>query len=228
MKLIFDIETVGYEFNSLSESQQEYLLRYAEKEPDEEKRNKLVDEAIRFTSLYPLTAKVVAIGMLNSETEHSLVLYEGEQVEEWESEDGEVKYVSYPEEELLKHFWQYAKKAETVVTFNGRNFDIPFLMIRSAMLKVKPTRNFLKNRYDSKSHIDLLEKMTFYGITKKFNLDFYCKSFGIDSPKSHGVSGMDVKELYNAGKIKEVATYCGHDVKATYELFKIWNDFLIV
>lgn len=228
MKLIFDIETVGYEFNSLSESQQEYLLRYAEKEPDEEKRNKLIDEAIRFTSLYPLTAKVVAIGMLNSETEHSLVLYEGEQVEEWESEDGEVKYISYPEEEILKHFWQYAKKAETVVTFNGRNFDIPFLMIRSAMLKVKPTRNFLKNRFDSKSHIDLLEKMTFHGITKKFNLDFYCKSFGIDSPKSHGVSGMDVKELYNAGKIKEVATYCGHDVKATYELFKIWNDFLNV
>ena len=228
MKLIFDIETVGYEFNSLSESQQEFLLRYAEKEPDEEKRNKLIDEAIRFTSLYPLTAKVVAIGMLNSETEHSLVLYEGDKVEEWESEDEDVKYISYPEDEILKHFWQYAKKAETVVTFNGRNFDIPFLMIRSAMLKVKPTRNFLKNRYDSKSHVDLLDKMTFHGITKKFNLDFYCKSIGIDSPKSHGVSGMDVKELYNAGKIKEVATYCGHDVKATYKLFKIWDEFLNV
>ena len=228
MKLIFDIETVGHEFNSLSESQQEFLLRYAEKEPDEEKRNKLIDEAIRFTSLYPLTAKVVAIGMLNSETEHSLVLYEGDKVEEWESEDEDVKYISYPEDEILKHFWQYAKKAETVVTFNGRNFDIPFLMIRSAMLKVKPTRNFLKNRYDSKSHVDLLDKMTFHGITKKFNLDFYCKSIGIDSPKSHGVSGMDVKELYNAGKIKEVATYCGHDVKATYKLFKIWDEFLNV
>lgn len=226
MKLVFDIETVGFEFDSLAESQQEFILRYPEKEPDEEKRNKLVDEAIRFLSLYPLTAKVVAIGMLNTETEHSMVLYEGDKEDEWESGDGDVKYNSYPENEILSHFWQYAKKAETLVTFNGRNFDIPFLMLRSAMLKVKPTRNLLKNRYDSKSHIDLLDKMTFHGITKKFNLDFYCKSFGINSPKSHGVSGMDVKELYGAGKIKEIATYCSHDVKATYDLYKIWDEFL--
>ena len=226
MKLIFDIETVGYEFDTLTESQQEFIQRYAEKETDEEKKEKMKDESIRFLSLYPLTAKVVAIGMLNSETEHSMVLYEGSETEEWESEERDVKYCSYSESEMLQHFWQYAKKADTVVTFNGRNFDIPFIMMRSAILKIKPTKNFVKNRYDSKSHIDLLEKMTFHGITKKFNLDFYCNSFGIESPKSHGVSGMDVKELYSAGKIKEIATYCGHDVKATFELFKIWDEYL--
>lgn len=226
MKLVFDIETVGFDFNALEESQQEFILRYADKEPDEELREQKRDEAIRFLSLYPLTAKVVAIGMLNTETEHSMVLYEGTEKEEWESEENNVKYCAYSETEMLQHFWQYVKKVESVITFNGRNFDIPFIMIRSAILKVKPTRNFLKSRYDSKSHIDLLEKLTFYGITKKFNLDFYCKSFGIESPKSHGVSGMDVKELYNAGKIKEIATYCGHDVKATYDLYKIWDEFL--
>lgn len=226
MKLIFDIETVSYEFETLTESQQEFIQRYAEKEIDEEKKEKMKDESIRFLSLYPLTAKVVAIGMLNSETEHSMVLYEGSETEEWESEERDVKYCSYSEADMLQHFWQYAKKADAVITFNGRNFDIPFIMMRSAILKIKPTRNFIKNRYDSKSHIDLLEKMTFYGITKKFNLDFYCNSFGIESPKSHGVSGMDVKELYSAGKIKEIATYCGHDVKATYEIYKIWDEYL--
>ncbi|MEN8194131.1 MAG: ribonuclease H-like domain-containing protein [Bacteroidota bacterium] len=226
MKLVFDIETVGYEFDTLTESQQEFLLRYVDKETDQEIRDQKRDDAIRFLSLYPLTAKVVAIGMLNSETGNSMVLYEGDEKEEWESEEKDVKYCSYSETKMLEHFWQYAKKADSVVTFNGRNFDIPFIMIRSAKLKVKPTRNFVKNRYDSKSHIDLLDKLTFHGITKKFNLDFYCRSFGIDSPKSHGVSGMDVKELYKAGKIKEVATYCGHDVKATYELYKIWNEYL--
>jgi len=226
MKLVFDIETVGFDFNALEESQQEFILRYADKELDEGLREQKRDEAIRFLSLYPLTAKVVAIGMLNTETEHSMVLYEGTEKEEWESEENNVKYCAYSETEMLQHFWQYVKKVESVITFNGRNFDIPFIMIRSAILKVKPTRNFLKSRYDSKSHIDLLEKLTFYGITKKFNLDFYCKSFGIESPKSHGVSGMDVKELYNAGKIKEIATYCGHDVKATYDLYKIWDEFL--
>ena len=157
-KLIFDIETVGYEFDTLTESQQEFIQRYAEKETDEEKKEKMKDESIRFLSLYPLTAKVVAIGMLNSETEHSMVLYEGSETEEWESEERDVKYCSYSESEMLQHFWQYAKKADTVVTFNGRNFDIPFIMMRSAILKIKPTKNFVKNRYDSKSHIDLLGK----------------------------------------------------------------------
>ena len=30
------------------------------------------------------------------------------------------------------------------------------------------------------------------GAARRFNLDFYCKAFGIESPKSHGVTGMDV------------------------------------
>jgi len=226
MKLIFDIETVGFEFETLSESQQEFLLRVAEKEPNTEMREKMKDDATRYLSLYPLTAKVVAIGMLNTETEHSMVLYEGTETKEWQSEETGVKYCSNSEAEILTHFWEYAKKADAVITFNGRNFDIPFLLIRSAILKIKPSRNFIKKRYDNKSHIDLLEVFTNYGSTKKFNLDFYCKSFGIKSPKSHGVSGMDVKQLYAAGKIEEIATYCAHDVEATYQLYKIWNDFL--
>ena len=226
MKLVFDIETVGFQFDNLTESQQEFILRYADKEPEKESRDLKRDEAIRFLSLYPLTAKIVAIGMLNTDTKHSMVLYEGNETEEWESEENSVKYCSYTEAEMLEHFWTYAKKVETVITFNGRNFDLPFVMIRSAILRVNSARNFMKNRYDSRSHVDLLEKFTFHGITKRFNLDFYCESFGIESPKSHGVSGMDVKELYNAGKIKEIATYCGHDVKATYELYKIWDEYL--
>ena len=226
MNLVFDIETVGYNFNELSESQQEFILRYAEKETEPDLRGKKEEEAIRYLSLYPLTAKVVAIGMLNTETEHSMVLYESDKEEEWESEDGEVKYQSFSERELLIHFWDFVKKVDSVITFNGRNFDIPFLMMRSAILRIKPSRNFIKKRYDNRAHIDLLDRFTNYGITKKFNLDFYCNAFGIESPKSHGVTGVDVKALYEAGRIKEIATYCNHDVTATFELYKIWNEFL--
>jgi hypothetical protein len=34
-RIVFDIETCSFPFESLSESQQEYLLRYAEKEIDD-------------------------------------------------------------------------------------------------------------------------------------------------------------------------------------------------
>lgn len=228
MKIVFDIETSGYDFESLSESQQEYLLRYAEKENDEETRTQKKDEAIRYLSLYPFTAKVVSIAMLNTQTENSLVLYESEESEEWQSEEKNITYRAMSEEEILKTFWEYVKKVEQVVTFNGRHFDIPFLMLRSAMFKIKPTRNFIKNRYSNKSHVDLLEQFTNFGLTRKFNLDFYCHAFGIESPKSKGISGMEVKELYNAGRIKDIAIYCGEDIKATYELYKIWQDYLNV
>ncbi len=57
-KLIFDIETCSYPFESLSESQREYLLKYADKETDPIKKETMKDEAIRYTSLYPFTAKM--------------------------------------------------------------------------------------------------------------------------------------------------------------------------
>ena len=59
-----------------------------------------------------------------------------------------------------------------------------------------------------------------------FNLDFYCKAFGIESPKSHGVSGMDVGTMMAEGKCREVAEYCLRDVRATVELYRIWKERL--
>ena len=226
MNLVVDIETSGYDFEALAESQQEYLLRYAEHEKDEEKREEVIEDTKRYLSLYPYTANIVAIGMLNTETENEMVLYEGTENDDLVVEEKNIKYKPMHEQQMLLNFWKYASKADKVITFNGRSFDIPFLMIRSALLSIKPSVNLIRNRYDSSLHIDLLEQLTFYGLTKKFNLDFYCHAFEIESPKSKGISGMEVKELYKAGKIKEIAVYCGDDVKATYELYKIWNTFL--
>jgi hypothetical protein len=226
MNLICDIETVGFEFESLSESQQEYLLRYIEHETDDTKREGLIEETKRYLSLYPLTAKVIAIGLLNTDTEKIIVFYESESDDDLVIEEKGIKYKPMSEKKMLFNFWQYIAKSEKVITFNGRNFDIPFLMIRSAMLEVKPSKNLMKYRYDSKEHVDLLDHLTFYGTTKKFNLDFYCHAFGIDSPKSKGITGMEVKELYKAGHIKEIAVYCSEDVRATFELFKIWDGYL--
>ena len=225
-RIVLDIETCAYPFESLSESQQEYLLRYAEKETDPGKKQEQTDQAIRYTSLYPLTAKCVAIGIHDIDKNKSFVYYESEEAEEWFSEDQQIHYKGLTEVEMLKSFWKIIEVTDQVVTFNGRNFDIPFLMIRSAMLKVKPSKNLIKSRYDKKSHIDLLEQFTFYGLTRKFNLDFYCNAFGIESPKTKEISGMEVKNLYEAGRLRDIAIYCSRDIYATYQLYKIWEEYL--
>jgi len=227
-RIVIDIETCAFPFESLTESQREYLLRYAEKESDPEKRKAMTDEAIRFTSLYPYTAECIAIGIFDVEKEKSFVYYKSESAkggEESKSEDAKVQYKGLSEKEMLESFWRIAHTADQVITFNGRNFDVPFLMMRSAMLKVKVTKNFMSYRY-SNEHIDLLEQFTFYGITRKFNLDFYCNAFGIESPKTAEVSGMEVKNLYEAGRIRDIAVYCSKDIYATYQLYKIWEKYL--
>lgn len=228
MNLVFDIETVGCEIEELSESQQEFLLRQAEQETDQVKKELLISEAKRYLSLYPLTAKVVSIGLLDVVSEKVIVLFEEGRDTQWVNEETEVTYKPMSESEMLTKFWVYVSKSTKLISFNGRNFDLPFLMMRSAIHKIKPSKNILKNRYDISQHIDLLEQFTFYGVTRKFNLDFYCKAFGIDSPKSEGITGMEVKELYKAGRMKEIAIYCGKDIRSTFELYKIWDEYLNV
>ncbi|MBK6915404.1 MAG: ribonuclease H-like domain-containing protein [Ignavibacteriales bacterium] len=225
-KIVFDIETCSLPFQSLTESQREYLLHFAEKEKDEVIKAEMINEAVRFTSLYPFTAKVISIGIYDIEKDKSFVYYESKVEEEWFSEDDQIHFKGVSEENMIKSFWRIAEFADQVITFNGRNFDVPFLMLRSALLQIKPSKNYLKNRFDISRHIDLLEQFTFFGVTRKFNLDFYCQSFGIDSPKSKDITGMEVKSLYEAGRIKEIAIYCSKDVSATFQLYKIWNEYL--
>lgn len=227
MKLVIDIETAACGFESLAPSQKEYILRYAEREQDENLKQTKKDDAIRYLSLYPYTSKVIVIGMCNIKSGKTLVLYEAEEQEEFIVEEKNTKYLGLTESEMLNFFWAQAKKTDQVITFNGRNFDIPFLMTRSAINKIKPTRNFLKgNKFSKKAHIDLLDKLTYYGSVRKFNLDFYCQALGIESPKGKDITGMEVKELYNAGKIKDIAVYCSEDLRATSELYSFWNNYL--
>ena len=224
-RIVFDIETCAYPFETLTESQREYLLRYADKESDPEKRQMMIDDAVRYTSLYPYTSRCIVIGIYDVEKEKSYVYYESDKEQDWKSEDRKVHYKGLPEKEMLESFWRVAKRVDQFISFNGRNFDIPFLMMRSAMLGVKVTRNLMGYRYGDE-HIDLLEHFTFYGATRKFNLDFYCQSFGIESPKSKDISGMEVKNLYEAGRITDIAVYCSKDIFATYQLYKIWDEYL--
>lgn len=233
-KLVFDIETSALPIEMFDEVQQEYLFRECEKIADETEREKRRTELSRMCSLWPFTAQVVCIAMLNADTQRGQVLFTAEDFEEDAGEAGPVEFVPCADEaELLTAFWDVAKHYDSIATFNGRGFDVPFMYLRSAILNVPISRkDWLGYRYQTEPHCDLAEQLTFYGVSgrdgaaRKFNLDFYCKAFGIESPKSHGVTGMDVKDLMEAGKFREIAEYCLRDVKATVLLYHIWKERL--
>lgn len=224
--LIFDIETVGYPFESFDEFQREYLMRFADLEETEEKKRIKKDEVIRYLNLSALTAQIVTIGMYDVEREKGLILFQSEENEEFKSEDEHFTFRSSDEKMIIETFWKTIEKYEQFVTFNGRGFDAPFLHLRSAILRIKPTKNLIPYRYDSKIHCDLLEQFTFYGLVRKYNLDFYCKAFGIESPKRGEVTGHNINEMFAEKKYKEIAEYCSKDLVATFELFKVFKEFL--
>ena len=229
--LVFDIETSAVPLDSFDESSQEYLMRPANNLPTGEEREAKREELTRMISLWPFTAQVVCIAMINAETLRGQVIFIAD---DFESNTCDVTGVDFmpvmDEVELLNQFWLVAMHYDKVVTFNGRQFDIPFLYLRSAQLDVQITRkNWLGYRFATEPHCDLAEQLTFYnvsgrsGAARRFNLDFYCKIFGIESPKSHGVTGMDVNQLMEEERYGEIAEYCLRDVFATVKLFDIWK-----
>jgi len=233
-KLVFDIETSALPLEQFDDSQQEYLFREANNLADPAARQTRHDEILRQFNLWPFTAQVVCIAMLNADSCRGKVLFIAEDFEESAGDPGAVEFVPCADEtELLTEFWELARHYDSVVTFNGRGFDVPFIYLRSALLNVPVSRKeWLGYRYQVEPHCDLLEQLTFYGVSgrdgaaRRFNLDFYCKAFGIESPKSHGVTGMDMNKLMAEGRFREIAEYCLRDVHATVLLYKMWKERL--
>ena len=139
-RVIFDIETVGKDFETLEKAVQEYLLRYAETEAAKE-------EVMDSLSFYPLTAEIVTIGLLDPDTQKGFVFFQnaGDTMLPFE-EDG-IRYEVGTEKEILKKFWDAIRDCKQIITFNGRGFDCPFILVRSAVHKIKPKKELMPNRY---------------------------------------------------------------------------------
>ena len=233
-KLVFDIETSALPLETFDEAQQEYLFRECQGLTEEQARATRRAEIQQQFNLWPFTAQVVCIAMLNAETERGQVLFTAADYEADADKTGPVQFVpSADEAELLASFWDVARRYETIVTFNGRGFDVPFIYLRSALLNVPISRkDWLGYRFQTEPHCDLAEQLTFYGVSgrdgaaRRFNLDFYCKAFGLESPKSQGVTGSDINTLLAEGRYRDIAEYCLRDVKATLLLYQIWKQRL--
>jgi uncharacterized protein YprB with RNaseH-like and TPR domain len=231
--LILDIETVGEDFDTLDPTTQEMLTRWLKKESySEDEYERKLDDIKNGLGFSPLTGQVVVIGVLDHHRNKSVVYYQAPEMNLPDKEEDGVIYKSRTEKEMLEQFWQGAQNYTEFVTFNGREFDIPFLMIRSAINKVRPTKNLLSNRYLSSQlydakHVDLCDQLSFYGsVRKKCSLHVSCRAFGIESPKAQGVSGDDVAGLFKEKKYFEIAKYNVGDLVATQKLYEYWKEFL--
>lgn len=232
-KLIFDIETIGDNFDDLDISTQETLTRWIKKDSEnEEEYAKALDELKGGLGFSPLTGQIVAIGVLDYEKNQGVVYFQApnENLKDFQEEN--ITFKPCSEKEMLENFWKGAEKYNEFITFNGRGFDAPFLAVRSAVHKIKATKDLMSNRYLNSqkfgaTHIDLFDQLTFYGaVRRKGGLHLWCRAFGIVSPKAQGVTGDDVANLFKEKKYKEIARYNVGDLTATKELYDYWKNYI--
>jgi predicted PolB exonuclease-like 3'-5' exonuclease len=106
-----------------------------------------------------------------------------------------------------------------VIGHNVALFDLRFLMHRHIVNRIKPhfitVRSASAKPWESDKVYDTM--IQWAGTGSKVSLDKLCKALSIDSPKSD-ITGATVWDAVKAGRLEDVAEYCGHDVDATRQV----------
>lgn len=127
--------------------------------------------------------------------------------------------------QLFWRGWEHYKQP-TLVSFNGRGFDMPLLELAAFRYGLslpgwyQAGKSFEqpRNRYNTEAHLDLLDTLTNFGATRFVGgLNLVANLLG--KPGKMDVQGDMVQDMVEAGRQKEVADYCRCDVLDTYFVF---------
>ncbi len=130
---------------------------------------------------------------------------------------------------ITEHFWRgwLTYNKPTLVSFNGRGFDLPLLELAAFRYGISAPAWFnlddraydqRRNRYNLGSHFDLQDFFTNFGATRlNGGLNLIANLVG--KPGKMEVSGDQVQDLYDEGRLAEINDYCRCDVLDTYFIF---------
>jgi len=123
---------------------------------------------------------------------------------------------------ILDDFSRFVDRHRPVlVTYNGRTFDLPVLLLRALHHGVPMTWYYrepgLRYRYSEDGHLDLCDWLTDHGATRSMSLDALAHLVGL--PGKIGVDGSQIEGLYKAGQLERIQNYCLSDVAQTALLF---------
>lgn len=130
---------------------------------------------------------------------------------------------------ITEHFWRGWEMYHrpTLVSFNGRVFDIPLLELAAFRYGLNLSGWFNvagksydqpRSRYNVHAHLDLCELLTNFGCTRFVGgLSLAANLLG--KPGKMDVQGHMVQDMYDAGRLAEINDYCRCDVLDTYFVF---------
>ncbi|MFH0901673.1 MAG: 3'-5' exonuclease, partial [Pseudomonadota bacterium] len=125
------------------------------------------------------------------------------------------------EKDLLEDFSSFVgRHRPDLITFNGRAFDLPVLLLRSLRHGVQMPWYYqgrLRNRYSEEGHVDLCDLLSDHGAARPISLDAASRLIGL--PGKLGVDGSQVESLFKAGNLDAIKSYCLADVAQTALVF---------
>lgn len=130
------------------------------------------------------------------------------------------------EKEILSEFLGFIDKhTPRLISYNGRGFDLPMMMIRAMKYNLSVPKYFnsndkwcnYKTRYDGAWAMDLLDFISDFRAVSGLKLDTLCASLGL--PGKYDVHGDQVIELYYDNELEKINEYCQSDALNTYWLF---------
>ncbi len=130
------------------------------------------------------------------------------------------------ESKVLQEFADFiGERFPTMVTFNGRRFDLPVLANRMlkhgvpfpAYYAGRSGRVDYRYRFSDEGHMDLADLLTDFGASRMPSLDALAQLVGM--PGKMGVDGSKVQSMHEQGKHAEIRDYCLHDVVQTTFVF---------
>ena len=186
----------------------------------------------------PLTGKIILIGLL---TQRFPELDEKE-VNITKFQDGHIEYSTaqiglFPngqqltEKRTLEIFWriiQHVIPRESglpLVSFNGKGFDLPYILIRSLINQVdiplagKGAFTKWNAKYTTDFHVDMRSIFNNYDNYARGTLDEYAYRMGL-TQVMQGDSGADVPIWYNEGKFNQILQKNMLDVNKTFRLYE--------
>ncbi|MFV0444790.1 MAG: 3'-5' exonuclease [Planctomycetaceae bacterium] len=130
---------------------------------------------------------------------------------------------------ITRGFWQgwrhYGRP--TLVTFNGRGYDLPVLELAAYRYGLSlpdwfnvgdRTYEQARNRYNIQAHLDLLDLFSNFGAVRiSGGLNLLANLIG--KPGKTDVDGSKVQDMFDAGGVDEINRYCRCDVLDTYFVF---------
>lgn len=134
---------------------------------------------------------------------------------------------------LLSLFWDIVRSQpeKHQVGFNCRDFDCPWLLMRSGVNRLTPSHIWQSGRYSINGRntdlVDLADALSWFG---KFgiagwNLDRYCQEFGTHhQPRG---KGSEVFEHYQAGEFKKIIEHQVYDILATNDLYTMFSGVVL-